>query len=279
MGQHYIPKYYLKGFCDSSTENYIWVYEKNNPQVFKRNIDSVASENGRWPLEIEEFLANKVEQPTNFIIDRIRNEEEINQEDKDTLSKYMTAMLQRVPSGLQRAKAIAPTVLDEVFNKLENDIHYLIEKHPSKKNSLQKRLEEIPSLKLKYRNEFPVEIWHKLITPDSLPGVMTILPTMSWIFLKSDNKQAFLTSDNPFFFFEELGINKSDITFPITSDITLWATWNSNSDRRYKRASKSQIKEINKRTVSKATKYIYYSEENKWVVRLMNNKNIKLTLL
>lgn len=281
MGQHYIPRYYLEGFSEFPNSSNIWVYEKGSNRKFRTAIKTIANENNRWPKSVEEYLANQIEAPTKPVLDKIRSRQPIIQSDKDTLSAYMVIMLQRVPKGLERTKAKAPEVLDQVFNDLKSEITRLIVEHPSKKSVLQKRLQELPSLKLKYENDFPIEVWYQNLKPDALPQVRAVLPAMTWIFLTSDKRQPFLTNDNPFFFFEGLGIGRpeSEITFPISSTITLWATWHKNVLEGYIAAKENVIREINRRTASAVTKYAYYSEEAQWVVNLINKKNLRLNRL
>jgi hypothetical protein len=281
MGQHYIPRYYLEGFTEFPDSSNIWVYEKGDDRVFQTSIKSVANENNRWPRSVEEYLANRIETPAKPVLDKIRNRRPITQSDKDTLSAYMVLMLQRVPRGFERMKAKAPEVLDKLFNDLEMDIKRLVEEHPSKKDTLQNRLHELSDWKLKYEKDFPMEVWYQNLRPDALPKVRAVLPAMTWIFLTSDKRQSFLTNDNPLFFFEGMGIGRpeSEITFPISSRVTLWATWRKNLREGYIAAKDSIIREINRRTASATTKYAYYSEQAKWVVRLINNKNLRLNRL
>jgi hypothetical protein len=278
MGQHYIPQYYLGAFSDSPTSSNIWVYEKGSNQISRRAIKAVANENNRWPKKIEEYLANKIEAPVKPVLDKIRNRQPITQSEKDVLSAYMVVMLQRVPRGLERVKANVPEVLNQVFDDLEKEIQRLITEHPPKKSVLQNRLQELPSLKSKYESDFPMEVWYQNLTPDALPRLRVVLPAMTWIFLTADKRQPFLTNDNPVFFFESLGIGRpeSEVTFPISSTIALWATWHKNLVEGYIAAKDTIIKEINRRTASAATKYVYYSEEAQWVVKLINKKNPKL---
>lgn len=172
-------------------------------------------------------------------------------------------------------------MLDKVFNDVEREILRLIAEYPSRKSTLQKRLQELPGLKAKYENDLPAEVWYQSLTPDTLPQVRVVLPTMTWIFLTSDKRQPFLTSDNPFFFFEKLGIGRSEseITFTISSTVTLWATWHKNLMEGYTPAKDSIIKEINRRTASAATKYVYYLRRAQWIVRLVNKKTWRLNRL
>jgi hypothetical protein len=278
MGQHYIPQYYLDGFTDSLGVSNIWVYEKGSNRIFRTTTRNVANENRRWPKGTEWYLANQVEAPAKPALDKIRNHQPIINTDKDILSKYMVVMLKRVPRGLQRMKAITPKVIEQVFDRVSTDIQRLIIKYPAKRIILEDRLRELPGLRSKYENEFPMEVWYNNLVPDTSPQLLTVLPAMTWIFLTSYKGQPFLSSDNPVFFFEGLGVGKpeSEITFPISSNITLWATWHKNLVEGYYAAKDSVISEINRRTASAATRYVYYSKEVRWVVALINKKNWRL---
>lgn len=280
MGQHYIPQYYLEGFTESPDSSNIWVYEKGNSRIFRTSTKTAANENNRWPKSVEDYLANQIEAQANPVLDKIRSRQPISQSDKEALSDYMIVMLQRVPRGLERAKEIAPEVQDQVFENVEKEIKRLIKAYPSKKNLLQNRLQELDVLKLQYENEFPMEVWYQIIKSDAFPQIRAILPTMTWVFFVSSKKQRFLTNDNPIFFFEGLGIGKpeSEITFPLSSNVTLWATW-LNSKEGYIPAKDAIVREINRRTASAATRYVYYSEEAQWVVNLANKKKFRLNKL
>ena len=227
MGQHYIPKYYLNGFSDPFKPASIWVYERGSRRVFCTATENVANENRRWPESVEQYLANRIEEPAKPVLDKMRNHQLITVNDKQTFSDYMVIMLKRVPKDLERIKAELPAVREKIFAKLNKEILRAAEEHPSKKNVAQELLKELPRLRAKYENEFPMELWYDTLSLDSLPRVRAILPAMTWVFLISEKKQPFLASDNPLFFFEGLGIGRpeSEITFPISSRVALWATW------------------------------------------------------
>ena len=281
MGQHYIPKYYLNGFTDSLKPSNVWVYEKGSKRIFTTTVENVANENNRWPRDIEQCLANKIEEPAKPVLDKIRSRQPITESDKYMLSAYIAVMLQRVPKGLERMKEIAPKVIEEVFGNVKSDIQNLIIKYPEKKNILEARLQELPSYKSKYENEFPMEVWYKNLFPDAIPRFCETLRKMTWIFRTSDNIQPFLTSDNPIFFFKNIGIGnpRSEVTFPISSNVTLWATWHKNVLESYIPVKGKIVREINRRTASIATRYVYYSEEAQWVVNLINKKHPRLNRL
>jgi hypothetical protein len=279
MGDHYIPQYYLSGFSSLNEPSKIWVYEKGSERKYLSTLKNVANENKRWPKEVEKYLANQIETPAKPILQKIRNKKPITRDDKDVLATYIVVMLERVPEGLKRTKEIFPEVKETVFSNVEKDINRLIEENPSKKDILQKHLRELPGLKAKYENEFPKELWYKRISSDALPQVRAVLPTMTWIFLTSGRGQPFLTNDNPVFFFKWLGIGKpeSEITFPISSEITLWITWRKNViDNQYVATKETIVREINRRTAYFATRFVYGSTEANWVINLVNKKGLRL---
>lgn len=280
MGQHYIPKYYLKGFTDLQKPSNIWVYEKGSTRIFSTTIEKVAIENNRWPKDTEEYLANVIEDPANPVLEKIRNCQAITQDDKDVLSAYIVLMLKRVPKGLERMKEIAPEVADEVFENVESSIQRLLVKYPEKRSILEAHLQKLPDYKLEYEKEFPMEVYYNNLTPNSTPGILDVLRSMKWTFLIS-NGQPFLASDNPVFYFESLGLGNStsELSFPISSDITLLTTWRKNILEGYVAIKENILREINRRTASIATKYIYYSQKVQWVVNLVNKKNPRLNRL
>lgn len=272
MGQHYIPQYYLNGFTDLSSK--IFQYEKGTSTILPTSTKSVANENHRWSEETESYLANQIEAPANQVIDKIRNHAHITQSEKEILSAYMVVLWRRVPRGLSRTKSYVP----KFFDDLNNHIQKLMEANPSKIDVFQNRQQEIKSLRLKFENEFPRELWSEYLKPDVTPQTLATIPKMTWTFLTSQSTQPFLTSDNPVFFFENLGIGRSEseISFPISNTITLWATWRKDVKENFIRANESAIKEINRRTASNMTKYVFYSLSASWVVNLINKKNFRL---
>jgi len=277
MGQHYVPFYYLNGVIDSTTSS-IWVYEKGSDRVFSTTVGQVANENNYWPQDIEQSLANNIEAPGNVVLKKIRNRQFVTPSDKEILAKYMVTMLMRVPKGLDRMKEHAPAVLNDVFREFETAIEQLTKRYPEKAPILQKRREQLKRLRIGYESEFPREIWYRSIFPDKHPRLVELLPDMTWIFYTTDKKQPLLTSDNPFFFFESLGVGRpeSEVSFPISSDVALWATWRTDLKEGFVPAKDSLIREFNRRTVSIAKRHLFYSRNEKWVVSLANKKAVRL---
>jgi Protein of unknown function (DUF4238) len=102
--------------------------------------------------------------------------------------------------------------------------------------------------------------------------LIPIIYSMNWQFLVARDGMEFVTSDKPGFFFEEFGLNKpySEITFPISTDIALAAYWHTELGEGFFPATDAAVEEINWRTASAATCYVFASCKAKWILEAFN---------
>jgi len=280
MGKHYIPRYYLSGFTQNSSPPLIWVYEKGSSRVFATQIKNVACETYYFPDNFETYLANQIEAPANIVLRKIKKREMITAKDKITLSNYMIVLWKRVPEGKERLKEKAPKISDAIKKDLYKKIEDLKIKNPSKENLLEKRRHEAQDILEKFKNNPSEEIWRSVIPPEMTPKASEALSQMTWRFFICKEPNAFLTNDNPVFFFKHIGIGKeySELTFPISNYITLWATWRL-IDEGYFYANNQIVKEINRRTASVATRFIYFSKKRDWIITLANKREHLLNFI
>jgi len=120
----------------------------------------------------------------------------------------------------------------------------------------------------RYAQDPPKEVWLSTIPPERSPRLVAAIRGMTWRFLTFDGQPAFLTSDNPVFYFAGIGLAKpeSEITFPISSHITLWATWRQDLLEGYFPTTERVVKEINRRTASNATRYVFHCADEDWIL-------------
>ena len=282
MGDHYIPQYYLSGFCEPSTPTVISRYEIGSRTVVTTAVKNVAQETGFYSPEVEQYLAEKVEGPANNVLKKIRNLEPISSEDKLVLSAYMVIMRMRVPQGKERLQRIAPEVAKSLHSeldegKLDSELGQLIKDEPSEANRLEEMREKVRRFLEPYEQgakEVPKVVWLSLMSPTTFPKAITVLNAMTWQFLISGSESAFLTSDNPVFFFESIGIGRpqSELSFPISRNISLWATWHRNAAEGFVSTSEKVVHQINRRTLNAATDYVFFSHKANWVSNFINNR-------
>lgn len=103
---------------------------------------------------------------------------------------------------------------------------------------------------------------------------------MTWIFYVCRHPNIFITSDNPVFIHREIGIGKprSDLSFPISKEVSLIATWRKGSDLRYQAAAPQQIRELNTRTSFNASRFAYGSANKVWIADLLNKPTHQIHL-
>ena len=224
MGHHYLPQFYLKGFSRASG-NRIWVYDKQDARKFVTQVKSVANESGFYSQEVEQFLANAIEEPANEVLEKIRQRGLLNDDDKELLAKYMAAMMMRVPRGKERIKEKGPSVASKFQEEIDQQLAVAAE-HPEKAEFIERRKAQIEQILHRFGKDPPKQVWLDNIPPARSPQIVAALRSMTWRFLTFDRSPAFLTCDNPVFYFTWMGIGRreSEVTFPISSHVTLWAT-------------------------------------------------------
>jgi hypothetical protein len=193
----------------------------------------------------------------------------------------MVVMLKRVPQSKISMKKMAPAVAQSLQQKWDKEISKSILENPSQTELLEKRRAEIKANLEKYLKNIPKDLWLELIPPERTPKIVKVIPEMRWLFLTCDKFPAFLTCDNPVFYFQGIGVGKpeSEITFPISSNIVLWATWRSYIQEGYSPIKNQAIKEINRRTATNATRFIYHAKDEYWIPRFINKQEHQLNLL
>ena len=113
MGDHYVPRYYLKGFSQNDGKT-IYVYDKTDHRCFGTQVKSIANETNYYSPQVEAYLANTIEAPANDVLKKIRDRVKISINEKQILSAYMTCMIKRVPKGKEKLKNAMQTDLNEL---------------------------------------------------------------------------------------------------------------------------------------------------------------------
>ncbi len=187
-------------------------------------------------------------------------------------------MLKRVPECKINTKEHIPKIAYDLkifYNRLLDEI--LLE-NPKNETIVQHRKAEIDNILDKLSCDPPDEIWHKLVPADQTPLMLEGIATMTWRFILFDEKPVFLTGDNPVFYFSNLGIGstKSEMSFPISSHVTLWATRRPDLPEGYFPTSMAIVKEMNRRIASITTRYGFHAEDEDWILHSLAKKNWKL---
>jgi hypothetical protein len=277
MGHHYLPQYYLKGFTETA-DNVLWAYEKGTGLKFNSQIKNLANITNFYSRETEQYLANDIEEPANTVLDKIRGRHLINDNDKNIFAEYMAVMWKRVPRAKEDLKKMAPRLADDIVEELSVELDDIIAKEPAKTEFIEKRRKEINDIAASYAEDPPKDIWLENIPPERTPRVVEAINTMTWSFWEFSEQPVFLTCDNPLFYFTGMGVGRphSEISFPISSHIVLWATWRKDLPNNFIKASTQIVREMNRRTADNASRYIFHSRDEYWIEPFVKKKHWEL---
>jgi hypothetical protein len=277
MGYHYVPQYYLKGFCRDSSRT-IWVYDKLESRGFPTQVKSIANICAFYSPELEKYLSEEVEGPANRVLEKIRSRGTLTPTDKITLSTYIAVMWKRVPAGKTRFRAQAPGIASDLREKLHRQLDEAVDSDRSKESQARRRKAEIDEILHAYSQEPPEDVWQQLIQAERTPRMIAAVATMCWRFFTFDEEPAFLTCDNPVFFFSHLGVGRaeSELSFPLSSHVTLWATRRLDLSEGYFPATTAIVKEMNRRTASVTTRYAFHAKDEDWILSFLAKKRWRL---
>jgi hypothetical protein len=183
------------------------------------------------------------------------------------MSKFLTTQLKRVPAGKNRFLENFDQVAEQTRTSSKNEIDVLIDKDSSLSNIGEQRKLEIDTVVNRYKKEPPDNIWFQTIGPDYLDNITKAIYSMKWFFFHIKPGEQFLTSDNPAFVFDSLGIgnSNSELSFPISHNIVLCADRRKRSEMQYIAGQHQLVLELNRRTVSNATRFVYARDNTKWL--------------
>jgi len=277
MGHHYLPQYYLRGFEEDGC---IWAHDRLECRTFPTRVRSIANENGLYSDELEAWLNTEVEQPAQPALQRLRTRQSLTPEDRLALAKYMVVMWKRVPEGRSLALQRLPNVIDEVHADLDMQLDALELREPNLTEQVARWRQKIAEVINKQRSDPAPDIWYRTIHSQSGPRVVDAILSMQWNCLYTDYAQ-FLTSDNPIFFFASEGVGRptSELSFPLSSSVVLWASRATNLSGEYLQASPTAIREINRRTVYNSTRFLYFQRDEPWIVPFAAKGHWQLTRL
>lgn len=304
---HIIPRAYLSGFECPEKPSWIWVYERgknHNPGYMKSKYnprqlpiktkagvakDFYAAPNGQGGIDFNsnENILEKQEFPSNSIFEKLRNSQMITLTEKMVLSEYMAMLIRRVPKALVRQEEKWPELIKstDIFTNILKQIDDAIQN--TDVNDAKKILNLLFAREVackrweECKSEIPRDISRALMVRESIL-IADNLSQMTWQFLVAPSDHLFITSDNPIFFFSELGIKghpSSEVSFPISKNIALAASWDKRVLEGLFHANSQSVEEINRRTARNAHSEVYCSKPLRCVTEILNKRNHQVSLI
>jgi hypothetical protein len=134
-------------------------YDKTEGRIFDTQVKSIANETGFYSREIEEYLANSIENPANGVIRKVRKRIELTETDKRVLTEYIIVMMKRVPKGKDRAAEITPSVAGRLSYEIDEALIIAASEQPERTEFIEMRRAEIQEILDRFSKEPPKKIW------------------------------------------------------------------------------------------------------------------------
>lgn len=259
MGKHYVPQFLLQGFTRNGR---FLVFDKTQVKWFPSQPKSVANEGDLWPDETETFVTEKIENPANHAIEQLRNRLPLSQQNREALARYIAFLWKRVPANREQFNRNIPKVGERIRKELNLNLK------TTNQNAVANAYID------KLIAERPPELWQTSIRTGFTLDVPGAIADMQWQVLHTDD-QLYLASDNPLFFFRLDGMGRptSEITLPLGSRSALVGYNRSRGGPLHVDANPCHVKEINRRTVSKATRFIFAEEQLAWMTLFVRKEH------
>ncbi|MCH7770511.1 MAG: DUF4238 domain-containing protein [Bacteroidetes bacterium] len=206
--QHYLPKFYLSGF---TRDGLFWVYDRNKNEFRKQTPINTAIEkdyysftdkNGKKNTSIEKILAD-VEGRIVPVINKIKRQEKINDDDKGIMSLFLSILKYRVPEFEKLSNEIAQKMSEFMMKNIINSREQAAIMMKQYEKDTGKTIDISPDVLYEYTQnaQFNIMVDKNTILKQMLDNSIRNtgwLYNMNWVVLNAPKKASFLTTDNPF---------------------------------------------------------------------------------
>jgi Protein of unknown function (DUF4238) len=225
--QHYIPRLYLKNFCNS--EGRVWVYDKKLAKAYARTPDNIGGETYFYDvpeLEKEIGVVQFVERFFNDFEDcaarvltdwldqlRVGGDFQVAAKDRADFSLYLATQLVRTPNYRKFTLQMGAAIL-----KVKLEAHIAAEAP-----------DETVDIKWRKEREAAFHARH-ILDLDTLETYAQIFHSHVWIFLRNPTGRSLYTSDNPILLkthkrgerqLPGIGAEGIELIFPIAPNFSL----------------------------------------------------------
>lgn len=267
MGKHFVPQLYLAGFADST--GLIWQHDAGLNQVRRIALRTATSRRDAWPDYVERHLTDNIENPANKLVKKMRELVPLNPSERAVVARYIYLLWKRVPAFRAKMSGHVPGIAADAKNELVAAMTLARSRSEVDEQAWNSVLSRIEHSIDEFSANPPEEFWHTVLTSQEYGKAIDLLVSMNWAYLTSRN--VFVTSDNPVFIHEGIGLAHahSELSIPISSGVVLWATRGRVPAAGSMEVPKQWAVELNRRTLQNATRFAFAPNECDWIIPLM----------
>jgi hypothetical protein len=253
----------------------IWVYPRGGePRL--ASIKNVAQASRFYDEDVERDLNTYVEGPANPIFDKLRRGESIDIDERFQVALYLATMVKRVPRSRERGQALIPGLLEETITEFRRKIMDYAAQRGATTEARRKWLDHLKGIEERWRVETPSAVIDEMRKPWPSEESVMIIYRMQWRVLVTGPPEMFITSDNPAFFFESLGITKDhhgELCFPLSPSRCLHCSHQRTSTPLvFVNCEREVVREMNRRVASAATSMVMGHRKESWPMKLLRKR-------
>ena len=278
MGQHYVPQHHLRQFATPSDPGKIWVYDKCSGECKLLPIRNVAQSRGFYKEADERTLSEKIEGPAQGPLEQLRSGQLVDFQGRVSVACYLESMIKRVPRTRRKMlKAVRP-VTENMIERIREDYEAEALRRGATPEEMLQALDafqrDFRSRDISMRDDSIRFQWFS-------PEIAKHIFFMTWRAIRADSRNRFLTGDNPVFFHEGYGLKhpRAEFSFPIASDVALHGSWQETraSNLMFVDGRPAIVKELNRRAVHGAVRFVFYRQQAAWVRQLAKKPRLQVT--
>lgn len=293
---HFVPAFYLRGFTDSEHDDLLWVYNKNSNMVFPQKPENVGLEKHYHTFEtpdrtkdtntIENHFCRVWEGPAAKIIESIKTGTFPVGDNRQFFAFFLGLSFTRSPNYRENFNQVVVNLVRTFSRISAADPERFAQSLRNYERDMGEKLTEDPEglRKLMLNGGYDLSVRPELYLRMFIGhGIQfgLVIEKMKWIFIQATSRFKFLTSDNPFFLYDPSVDNRSflqgtglcnknvEISFPISQDLALIATWGDAMTERFLQGSHDLVKAVNRRSVLAAHRFVYAPEKSDALSRLV----------
>jgi hypothetical protein len=251
--------------------------DKQSREWSRPTISKVAQERDYYPADIERELNRQVEAPGHVALKLLRGAQPLQSSQWVDLLGYIAVMLMRVPRKRRKGWEAVPQVLESTMSRVRAEIADL--RRPDNDDRVNATLVFLDRLEAKYAVTPPEEVQRQISSPWPSDRIARAVGTMAWRLVSIPLGHYLITSDNPAYFFESLGLGRdeSELTFPISPSLALMGSRQGDPQTVVKVTAKPVlVKEINSRIASGAERFVFTHRRAEWIEKIALRKNPSL---
>jgi hypothetical protein len=275
MGHHYVPQEYLRAWEVPGSPGMILTNDKKELTSKPLPIKRVAQAPGYCEAEVEAELNARLEGPANIILEELRNLRPITEEQRIHFAIYTATMMKRVPRRRRiNRDDILPKALTSTIDRMLAEIQAWAATTTNMELVAQ-RLAEIERIRKQFEEEPPKEVTDQIESPWPTKKMIEVVAAMAWRLVFTRGPQYFVTSDNPAFFFEGLGVGtpEGEIAFPLSPSVAFMGS-NQGTPGSIKLIEVRQkiVREVNRRMAAGAERFVFTREPELWLLETMKKR-------